>query len=189
MSEITNETLEVIKRRRSVRKFLPERIKQEELEAILEAGVYAATGHNSQPWHFTVVENRALIDEMSEKTKAFMRESDIDWMRKMGSKDRLHILGGAPMVIIVSYREEGAYSPQTDCANAIQNMIVAAESLDIGTCYIGLTEFFFNHEDLMKPFNIPEGYTPFYSVSIGYKDPAYTWKAPVRNLDVVNYVK
>lgn len=189
MSAISNETLEVIKRRRSVRKFLPDRIKQEELEAILEAAVYAATGHNSQPWHFTVVENKALIDEMNEKTKAFMRESDIDWMRKMGSKDRLHILGGAPMAIIVSGRQKDAYSPLTDCANAIQNMIVAAESLDIGTCYIGLTEFFFDHEELMAPFNIPEGYKPYYTVSIGYKDPAYTWKTPTRNLDVVNYVK
>ena len=186
---IINEVIETIKNRRSVRKFLQERITQEELDAIIEAGTYAATGHNFQPWHFTVVENRAIIDDMSEKTKAYMRESDIDWVRKMGEKEGLHILGGAPMVIIVSGKEEGAYSPHADCSNAIQNMMVAAESLNIGTCCIGLTEYLFAHNENLSIFDIPEGYTPYYSVSIGYKDPKYIWKTPARNKDVVNYIR
>lgn len=189
MSKLTNEVLETIKRRRSVRKFLPEKITPEELDAIIEAGIYAATGHNFQPWHFTVIENKAIIDDMSEKTKAYMKKSDIEWVRKMGEKEHLHILGGAPMAIIVSGLKEGAYSPLTDCANAIQNMIVAAESLNIGTCYIGLTEYLFAHEEELDVFEIPEGYKPYYTVSIGYKDPAYTWKTPVRNKDVVNFVR
>lgn len=189
MSLIKNEVLETIKKRRSVRKFLQEKIKQEELDAIIEAGVYAATGHNAQPWHFTVIENKELINSMSEKTKEAMKMSHVEWLQKMGSKERLHILGDAPMAIVVSGRQENAYSPLVDCANAIQNMIVAAESLNIGTCYIGLTEFFFKDEKNLEALNIPAGYVPYYTISIGYKDPEYTWKAPKRNLDVVNYVR
>ncbi|MBK5252449.1 MAG: nitroreductase family protein [Peptostreptococcaceae bacterium] len=189
MNTLSNNVLETIKKRRSVRKFLQEKIKQEELDAIIEAGIYAASGHNSQPWHFTVIENKEFINEMNDKTKEAMRASDIDWIRKMGEKEKLHILGNAPMVIIVSGRQENAYSPLTDCANAIQNMLVAAESLDIGTCYIGLTEYFFKDDENLKTMNIPDGYVPYYTVSIGYKDPAYAWKAPVRNEDVVNYIR
>lgn len=189
MSSLSNEVLETIKRRRSVRKFLPEKIKQEELDAIIEAGIYAASGHNSQPWHFTVIENKDLINEINIKTKAAMRESDIGWVRKMGEKERLHILGDAPMAIVVSGRQENAYSPLTDCANAIQNMIVAAESLDIGTCYIGLTDFFFKDAENLAKLNLPEGHVPYYTVSIGYKDPAYVWKTPTRNTDVVSYIR
>ncbi|HKL09995.1 MAG TPA: nitroreductase family protein [Clostridia bacterium] len=189
MEKLTNEVLETIKSRRSVRKFLQEKIKQEELDAIIEAGIYAATGHNSQPWHFTVIENKAFIDEMNRKTKEAMKESDIDWVRKMGEKERLHILGDAPMVIVVSGRQENAYSPLTDCANAIQNMIVAAESLDIGTCYIGLTDFFFADPENLASLNLPDGHVPYYSISIGYKDPAYVWKTPTRNTDVVSYIR
>ncbi len=189
MNTLTNEVLETIKKRRSVRKFLQEKIKPEELDAIIEAGIYAATGHNAQPWHFTVIENKDFINEMSEKTKEAMKKSDIDWVKKMGEKERLHILGNAPMAIVVSGRQENAYSPLTDCANAIQNMIVAAESLNIGTCYIGLTDYFFKDKENLKSMNIPDGYVPYYTVSIGYKDPAYTWKAPVRNKDVVNYIR
>lgn len=189
MNKLNNNVLETIKKRRSIRKFLQEKIKPEELDAIIEAGTYAATAHNDQPWHFTVIENKDFINDMSDKSKEKMRMSDIGWIKKMGGKERLHILGNAPMVIVVSGRQENTYSPLTDCANAIQNMMVAAESLDIGTCCIGLTEYFFKDDENLKSMNIPNGYVPYYTVSIGYKDPEYTWKAPVRNKDVVNYIR
>lgn len=54
-----NKVLEVIKSRRSIRRYLPEQIKQNELDAIIEAGLYAPSAHNDQPWHFTVIREKA----------------------------------------------------------------------------------------------------------------------------------
>lgn len=53
-----NEVLKAIRNRRSVRTYLPTQIKQEDLDLIIESGIYAPSGHNDQPWHFTVIQNK-----------------------------------------------------------------------------------------------------------------------------------
>ena len=97
-----NEVLETIKNRRSIRKYSSEQIKNEELDMILESAIYAPTGHNDQPWHFTVIQNKELIDEMSVESKKLMAESPVDWMAKMGRAENLHLFYNAPTVIVVS---------------------------------------------------------------------------------------
>ena len=52
-----NNVLETIKNRRSIRNYKAEQISQEELDLIIEAGIYAPTAGNEQPWHFTIVQN------------------------------------------------------------------------------------------------------------------------------------
>ncbi len=64
-----NEVLKCIKEGITTRIFKPEQIKEEELQAIIEAGLYAPSGINKQPWHFTVIQNRDLIDEMNFEIK------------------------------------------------------------------------------------------------------------------------
>lgn len=182
-----NQILNTIKNRRSIRKYLPEQINDEEVEKILEAAIYAPTGHNDQPWHFTVIQNKELIDEMNVKCKEAMATLPIDWIAKMGKSENLHIFYDAPTVIVVSGKKE-ATSPFADCCAAIQNMLLAAESIDIGSCWIGLARFFYENPENLKKLNIPEGYEPHYSVSFGYKNSSPN-KAPKRNRDVVNYVK
>jgi len=183
-----NTVIETIKNRRSIRRYLPEQIKEVELEAILEAGMYAATGHNDQPWHFTVIQNSELINYISSKTKESMAKSPIDWVAQMGSNERLNLFYKAPTVVIVSGKE-GTYSPLTDCSAAIQNMAVAAESLNIGSVWIGLVSFFFQDAEEVKKLNIPEGYTPYYALCLGYKDRTKPVATPERKKDVVNYIK
>lgn len=73
-----NEVLETIKSRRSIRKYLSKQIKDEELDMILESAIYAPTGHNDQPWHFTVIQNNELIDEMSVESKKIMAEQPVE---------------------------------------------------------------------------------------------------------------
>lgn len=182
-----NIVMETIKNRRSIRKYLPEQIKDEELNTIIEAGIYAPTAHNEQPWHFTIVQNKELIDHISAKSKEFMAICDVDWIAKMGSNEKLHLFYNAPTVIVVSGKDE-SYSSLTDCSAAIQNMMLAAESLNIGSCWIGLVSFFFEQKEEMKKLDIPEGYTPFYAVTFGYKK-ATPSRTPERNKDVVTYIK
>jgi len=182
-----NVVLENIKSRRSIRKYLPEQINDEELEIILESAIYAPTGHNDQSWHFTVIQNKELIDEMSKECKRIMVDLPIEWIARMGKAEHLHIFYDAPTVIVVSGKED-ATSPIPDCSAAIQNMMLAAESIDIGSCWIGLARFFFKNQENIKRLGIPEGYKPYYGVCLGYKCSTNN-KAPKRNKDVVHYIK
>lgn len=182
-----NLVIENIKKRRSIRKYLPEQIKETELNEIIEAGVYAPSAHNDQSWHFTVIQNKELIDFISAKTKELMANSEVEWISKMGKNEKLHVFYNAPTVIVVSGRDD-AYSPIIDCSAATENMILAAESLNIGSCWNGLIDFFFKCKDEVSKLNIPEGYTPFYAVTFGYKQVVPS-RALERKENVVSYIK
>jgi len=183
-----NKVLETIKKRRSIRKYLPGQIKQEELDVIIEAGIYAPTARRDEPWYFTVIQNKELIDEMSEKTKEQMAKTDNEWLTDKGNDKEYHLFYHAPTVILISGRES-AFAPLIDCSAATQNMLLAAESLGIGSCWIGLIRFLFIDETEMKKFRIPEGYKPFYAICLGYKDLEEESPIPERKRDVVNYMR
>lgn len=205
-----NAVLETIKSRRSIRKYLPDQIKQKELDNILEAGIYAPSGHNDQPWHFTVIQNKELIEHMNIETKKNMTNAPIDWLKNMGKNEKLHIFHNAPTVIVVSGRKD-ALAPLVDCSAAVQNMLLAAKSLNIGSCWIGLAKFFFQNpenaekldlasffqtiiKDMYIPenaskVNIPEGHEPYFAVTLGYPATPKDISAPKRNKDIVDYIK
>ncbi|HMK54284.1 MAG TPA: nitroreductase family protein, partial [Methanobacteriaceae archaeon] len=175
------------KSRRSIRKYLQEQIEDDELEIILESAIYAPTGHNDQPWHFTVIQNKELIDLMSAESKKVMANLPVEWIAKMGKAEHLHIFYHAPTVVVVSGKED-ATTPLPDCCAAIQNMLLAAESIDIGSCWIGLARFFFENPENIEKLSIPESYKPYYAVSLGYKASSNN-VAPERNKNVVDYIK
>jgi len=183
-----NDILKTIKSRRSIRKYMKEQISQEELDAILEAGIYAPTAHNDQPWHFTVVQNQELLHDINEKVRKEMAASDNEWVKKTGSNPAFQVTYDAPTLIVVSGRKD-AIAWQVDCAAAIQNMLIAAESLNIGSVWLGLLRFYFQKEVEVSRLGIPENYQPYYGVAFGYKSNGNEQVAPKRNTDVVNYVR
>ena len=183
-----NEILKTIKNRRSVRSYMSEKINQEDLNSIIEAGIYAPSGNNDQPWHFTVIQNKEIIQYINDKSKELMTKSETEWMKLMGLNPKTNITYNAPTLIIVS-GNNSSLSPKTDCSAAIQNMLLAAESLNIGSVWLGLVTFFFKLEDEVKKLSVPEGYEPYYGVALGYKSTTKEILAPRRNLNVVNYIK
>lgn len=183
-----NEVLKVIKSRRSVRNYSTEQINQEDLDSIIEAGVYAPTAHNEQPWHFTVIQNQEMLQHINETVRGLMAESDAEWTRSMGSNPDFQVTYDAPTLIVVSGRKDGM-AWRVDCAAAIQNMLIAAESLNIGSVWLGLTRFFFQQEEELAKLGIPEGYEPYYGVAFGYKVKEKVQVAPKRNLEVVSYIR
>lgn len=185
-----NQTLESIRNRRSIRAFLPEQIKEEELKEIIEAAVYAPSATNKQPWHFTVIQKKELIDRLSEDFKELARKSDNDYVKRVGDNERYHVFHNAPTVILVSGDETNHYAA-VDCAAALENMLIAAESMNIGTCWVGFIAYLLNSEEgkhYLKELGIPEGYKQIHSVAIGYKKVNIT-KAPERKANSVNYIK
>jgi nitroreductase len=178
---------ETIKSRRSVRKYQDQQIKDEELEKILESAIYAPTGHNDQPWYFTIIQNNDLINEINEGAKEVMKGMDIEWIANMGRAENLHIFHRAPTIILVSGKKD-ATTPLVDCSAAVQNMLLAAESMDIGSCWIGFAKFHFINDENRKKFEIPAGYEVHFGVSLGYKVRKNP-KALKRNKNVFKYFK
>jgi nitroreductase len=168
---ITNETLKMIKQRRSIREYRDEKIKEEELQAILEAGMYAPYA-GGQAWHFTVIQNKELLNRLNLAAKEAARQLDIKHLRQLGNNEMFNCLYGAPALIIISGDEKSTIPLEADCAAATQNLLLAAESIGLGSCWIFFVLLaFFSPQgpELRKELKIPEGYKPYYSAVFGYK--------------------
>ncbi len=183
-----NEVLDVIKRRRSIRKFEARQVAEADLAAIIEAGIYAPTANNEQPWHFTVIQNTEFLREINEIVRSTMASSDTEWVRKMGENPVFQVTYGSPTLIVVSGRIDGV-SWKVDCSAAIENMLLAAQSLGLGTVWLGLMRHYFAQADAAKRLGIPAGYEPFYGVSLGYSAVTGNPAGPARKTDVVNFIR
>lgn len=182
-----NEVLKAIRNRRSIRSYKEEQISEIQLQTILEAGIQAPSANNLQPWHFTVVQDRGLIDFISDQSKEVMLKSDNETIVQIG-KSPLNIFYKAPTLIIVSGKEEDS-SSLVDCSAAIENMLIAVEAIGLGAVWVGFVKFFFALNDEVKKLKLPDGYKPFYAVAIGYKNMSADSGPSNRNKDVVTYIR
>ena len=185
-----NETLKTILNRRSIRKYKEEQIKDEELQAILEAGKFAPSAMNQQPWHFTVVQNKELLQKISEACKTVFSNSGNKNFEERAKAENFSISYNAPTFIIVS-GDQKAIAPQNDGSLALGNMFLAAESLGIGSCWIHAMAFLFSKEEgqtLKNELGIPEGYAPVGSGAFGYKGTEQPSASP-RKEGTVNIIK
>lgn len=182
-----NEVLDNIKSRRSVRTYKGNLLKKEDLEAIVEAGIFAPTGHNQQAWHFTVIQDRDVIGSINQKCKELMANVKVDWIRNIAENPKADITYSAPVLIIVSAKR-GALTGAIDSTAAMQNMMLAAESLNIGSCWMGLVNFIFGDEEERAKLCIPDEYEPQVAAVFGYKADDAKKPGPPRNRDVVTYI-
>ncbi|MEI6287282.1 MAG: nitroreductase family protein [Bacillota bacterium] len=180
-----DKVLEIIEQRRSVRKYSPQPLEREKIELLLAAAVQAPSGHNAQPWHFTVISNVALLDSLAGECKKYMAASGIDWAVKMAALEQLHIFYHAPAVIIVSAVAD-APTPEEDTAAATQNIMLQAASMGLGSCWIGLAWFYFKDKANYAQWGIPENCTVQQIMTVGYPQGAST--KPLRKPFSVNWV-
>lgn len=108
------ETLEAIRKRRSVRKYTGDPIPRKDLETIVDAGRMAASGNNRQPWEFVVVTERAMIDKLKIASQ---------WMEQAGA-------------IIAVVLDPGSRWWLEDGSAAIENMLIASTALGYGSCWL-----------------------------------------------------
>lgn len=123
MNEPENAVLRAIRERRSIRKYTDEAVSRKDLTAILEAGQWAPSGLNNQPWRFLVV---IRGDERQEKLAECTKYA--------------HIVRKAGALICVTLEKSAMYSQAKDNQGAgacIQNMMLAAHSLGLGTVWLG----------------------------------------------------
>lgn len=187
---IVNETLKIIKQRRSIRSFKDEQIKDEELQAVLEAGLYAPNA-GDQAWHFTVVQNKELLDKLNTAAKKAAKQHDFEHLKELGNNEKFNCLYGAPTLVIVSGNEQSPVPLDADCAAATQNLLLAAESIGLGSCWIFFVLLAFyspQGTELRRELKIPEGYKPYDSAVLGYKKDTLVY-VPDRKSDLITYIK
>ncbi|MGI6150811.1 MAG: nitroreductase family protein [Christensenellales bacterium] len=168
--------LKAIFDRRSIRSYTDEPIDHETLTYLLRCAIHAPTAHYLQPWYFAAVTNKALLDEFNEDFhKAYPDH-------RPGSPKPMHpdyhVFFHAPAVIFAYVDgKSGNVFSRLDCALAVENIVLAATDLDLGSVVIGysicmLMEHPELNEKYKKLFGVPEGYEPVLSVAVGRRKSA-----------------
>jgi len=177
-----NEVIKTIMQRRSVRKYLDKQVEHSKLETIALCGINAPNGMNKQPWEVRIVESKEWIDgvtaEFVKKNKA-MTERD---------KNFKNMFRNAPNLIVIA---TPAGQGQIDAGLMGENMILAAQSMGLGTCCLGGPVQFVKNDPAAKPYleklNLPDGYDIAYMIAIGYPDEQP--EAKPRDKGKIQYIK
>lgn len=184
-----NETIETIRQRRSIRHYSAKAIPGELLDLIVECGQLAPSGRGGQNWHFTVVTDRGVLDQITAANREMMLSCDDPTEIKFAEEPDFDNFRTAPAAIIVSVDDSQKWS-MVDCANAMTTMAIAAQSLGLSSCYIVSFARAVNapkHPELPVLLQIPDGWRAQFALCLGYGDLAPHDRAP-RRMDAVNYV-
>ncbi|MBQ2345171.1 MAG: nitroreductase family protein [Prevotella sp.] len=178
----SNAVINAIMERRSIRKYLDKPVEHEKLEIVVRCGINAPSGMNRQPWIVRVVENQQLINDV---TEVYKKENAEQVKRDPTFKNMFR---NAPNLICVCTPKNGG---DLDAGLLGENMMLAAQSLGLGTCCLGGPVRFLNSNPNAKFFldklDIPEGYQLNYILAIGYPDESPAAKP--RDASKVKYVK
>ena len=180
------DVLSAIQARRAVRDYKPEAVPDALLRQLVAAASWAPSAMNEQSWHFTIVTDQRLIDEISIRAKAWMlggiaAMSRPDHFRDLLSDPNFHIFYHAPALIVISAPAAGQWATE-DCALAAQNLMLAASGLGLGSCWVGFAQGWLNSEDGHRALNLPAGERAVAPVIVGYPKtlpPPVSRKVPV----------
>lgn len=166
------ELIEAIKTRRSIRRYKPTMVKDEDIEAVLEAARWAPSWANTQCWKFIVVKDSEIKAKLAETLSP--------------TNPATSAIKDAPVVITACAElgKAGCYKGQAvtekgdwymfDVALAMQNIVLAAHALGLGTVHVGS----FDHKKTAQILGLPEGISVVELTPLGY--PAEEAKAPRR---------
>jgi len=191
------ETEKVILARRSVRLFKKEQVPEHMIRRILEAGRFAPSAGNCQPWRFIVLREKALLDELENevvnmckkaaklidyrknpaakplaKTLIWLRHNDfhpVPWGAvSLIAEGKLRLWHNAPSVILILKDKRGVSNPDLDCGICGQNMVLAAHSMGLGTCWVGFIKLLQYMPGRLKQLDISYPYELINSIAIGW---------------------
>jgi nitroreductase len=195
-AQFSNPVLENIYARRSNRNYTPEPVRDQILLELIRAGIYAPTARNQQAWRFVVVTNKEEIDKYADRTKQLWQKylplkvaailgiggKELSNFAKMLRSPSLHLFHHAPALVFI-FAPKGRLVAE-DCSCAAENMMLAAKSLGIGSCWIGFAGVLGSDKKTLSELKIPKGYKLMATVVFGYPKNETT-KAPARNEDVI----
>lgn len=178
-----NKVMNCIMARRSVRKYLDKPVEHDKLEAIARAGINAPSARNMQMWAVRIIEDQKLIADVSE---VYKKENAEQVAREPNFKNMFR---GAPNLICVCAPKDGGFD--LDAGLMGENMMLAAQSLGLGTCIqTGPVRFLLTCEDakfFLERLDIPKDYKLLYVIAVGYPDEKP--EAKPRDASKVKYIR
>jgi len=148
---MAKEMIKTIFARRSIRKYTPELVREEDVKTMLEAAMASPSASNLKPWHFIVVTDRQILDNLA----------------------RVHphgkMLLEAPLCIVVCADTtiSSGFWVQ-DCSAATENLLLAATALGLGAVWLGVHPREDRVSAIRKVLNLPETVVPLNLISIGH---------------------
>lgn len=142
-------SLDLLFQRRSIRSYQDRAVEDDKITKLLEAGMAAPSARNIRPWHFVVIKNRDILDKIT----------DIHPYSSM--------LKEAPLAIAVCGKHDERYWIQ-DCSAAMQNILLAATSLGLGSVWLGVYPREERTQQIKELLDLPEDISPLGIASIGY---------------------
>ncbi len=165
--------IEAIETRRSVRSYTERPIEEEVLKKLLVIGTKAPSASNSQPWSFGILQGRERIRSLAEEARqavvSFITAgSRLEKYKKTLSDPEYDMFHGAGTLLFV-YGEKDMPWHTGDCAMCIQNIMLAAHSMGIGSCWIGFASWLCGTEEFGRRFGIPAGRELAGVICLGYR--------------------
>lgn len=143
--------LAALYKRRSIRDFTDQPVSLDQLRQIMDAGIWAPSGKNNQPWRFVTITDPRLREQLAQQTLYS------------------HILQGAPALIAVYTDQEAMYDTVKDhqaVGAALQNMLLASEALGLGAVWIG--QILKNKAEVSRLLGVAERYDLMAVLALGY---------------------
>jgi len=172
-TEVMLSATDAIYHRRSVRDYAPGKIDQAVVRALLDAAVHAPTAMHEEPWSFAIIQDKKLLDRLSESAKKQVF-SETQGATSDQAKHTLHVMDkpdfhvfyNAGTLIIICSKQQGPFVA-ADCWLAAENLLLAACAQGLGTCVIGFAVSTLNTPEWKAELRIPDGTTAIVPVIVG----------------------
>jgi nitroreductase len=141
--------------RRSIRKYKDQKISKDDLNSILKAAMYAPTAMNLQAWQFILIDDKNIL---------------IETIKSIPYAEMLKQSAAAILVCGDSAVEKNESWLIQNCSAAIQNILLSAHGLGIGSCWIAIHGMDDVYKNIKDQFGLPENIVPVSLISLGYPD-------------------
>ncbi len=188
-----NPVLEAIHSRRSVRAYEARPVNRDLITTVIEAANLAPSGMNTQPWRFVVVEStdlkKKLVETAIPNSKKYLEPlksvnpSRYELIMKRYDELEDPVYYSAPAIIFVI--GAGLYASDS-CPLACGNLMLAANSLGLGTCWVKLGSMIRDNSEIVEALELKEGETIFGPILLGY--PKHQPNAPVKRDPAIKWI-
>jgi nitroreductase len=194
--------LQAIYRRRAVRSYQGTPLPDATIQTLLEAAVQAPTAMHQEPWAFVVIQNRAMLERYSVRAKSQLLEEAAkhrellrvpgvspseDHLARLLADPAFNIFYDAGTLIVICGKPKGSFVT-ADCWLAAENLMLAACSLDLGTCCIGFAIPLLNTPEIKQELRIPADVTAVAPIIVGVPT-GPTPPVPRQPPDILDWVR
>ncbi|UII25959.1 nitroreductase [Fulvivirga maritima] len=175
--------------RRSIRKYTDEQVSKDEIDSIMQCAIFAPSALNKQPWEVRVIQNPELLNEINNRFLNYAEGKEFQGSAAHYKEPGFSIFHSAPTLIVIA-RDKSRDISYLDCGIILQNILLSAHALDLGTCPLGTLVPVLNrreNKDILDLLNIPKGYEVAINVALGH--PAESPVAPKRYAEKVKIIE